>query len=337
MIVLTAVYALGTAGYALLEGCTLFDAAYMTAITLSTVGFAEHVPLDDAGRLWTILVITLGVGGVSFAFTSVISLVISGDVNEMLGRRKLQTAVEQLRGHVILCGFGRMGALTLQHLTKVSARVVVIEFSAERCIKLKERNILHIHGDATEEEVLLQAGLLHCGALVAVLPSDADNVYVTLTANGLRPDLTIIARAEQPSTAPKLKHAGATRVICPQIVGAHKIADILTRPNVVDFFEIAAAGIELEMDEFVVRPESPLCSKTLLESNIRRTADATVIAVKTNAGETVYQPGPDHRMQQGDTLILIGKSGVSTRLRALQDCPDASSQSLCVRDRDHDG
>lgn len=317
--VLISVFVLGTAGYALLERCSLFDAAYMTTITLSTVGFEEHIRLDKVGRAWTILVITLGIGGVSFAFTSVITLFISGDVNEMLGRRKLQSTVDQLRGHVILCGFGRMGMLTLEKLRKVKARVVVVERSPEPCEWLKEQNMLYIHGDATEEGVLLQAGLMHCGALVSVLPSDADNVYATLTANGLRPDLTIIARAEHPSTEAKLKHAGAARVICPHIVGAHRIADILTKPNVVDFFEVAAAGIELEMDEFVVRRDSPLCDVTLLDSPIRKTAGATVIAIRTKDGETVYQPAPDHRIRQGDTLIMIGKTGVSTRLRDLAD------------------
>lgn len=232
VVLLAILYSVGAAGYAVLEDVPPFDALYMTAITLSTVGFSER--------------------------------------------------------------------------------------SAEARRMMRRERILHVRGDATEEEMLLQAGLMRCDALVAALPHDADSLYVTLTAHGLRPDMTIIARAEQPRTGAKLVRAGATKVVCPQVVGANKIANFLTRPNVVDLIEFAGKGIELEMDEYVVEPDAPSCNATLRTAPIRERADAIVVAIKRQDGPTIYHPDPDERMLSGDTLIMIGRTGVSQRLQQLE-------------------
>lgn len=314
--ILVGVYVVGVAGYAIIEGKSLFDAAYMAAITISTVGYSEHIELDRAGRLWTILFIMFGVAGAAYASTSLITLFVSGDFKEMFGRRKLQAQIEQLKEHVILCGYGRMGTLTAERLKQRRLPVVVIERDQAMCERLTEEGIPFVQGDATEEPKLLQAGLMRCSALVAWLPHDSDNVYIALTAHGLRPDLTIVARAEQPSTEPKLKRAGATRVICPQVVGATKLTNILTRPNVVDFLEVADTGMELEVDEFVVGADSPICNQTLREAPIRETG-AMVAGIKRRDGQTIYNPEPGELIRAGDTLILIGGPGVSTRLQKL--------------------
>ena len=246
--VLFTVYVCGTIGFVVIEGdsgVTIADAAYMTAITLSTVGFKEVVPLSGAGRLWT---------------------------------------------------------------------VVVIERSAEIESLLAGDEVPCVIGDATEEETLLAAGLHRARALVAALPHDADNVYVTSTAHTLCPELQIIARAELPSTESKLERAGASRVICPQIVGARKISDILHRPNVVDFVEVAAHGGDLEMDEYVIGPHSALAGVTLQDSLIRQQTGAIVVAVKRADGETLYNPKPEVVLAAGDTLIIVGQAGVSDQL-----------------------
>jgi voltage-gated potassium channel len=315
--IVVSVYVLGTIGYAVLEECSLFDAAYMTTITLSTVGFGEHIALDDAGRIWTMTVITLGIAGVSFALTSAVSTFVSGDIGEVLGRKKLESAISKLKNHIILCGYGRMGELTTEKLRRENRPIVVIERSPDQCERLKDQDVLFVHGDATEEEILMKAGLMDCIALVAALPTDVDNLYTTLTARGLRPDLKIVARAEQPSAIDKLTRAGATHVICPQSVGALKTVNLLTRPNVVQIFEVADRGVDLEMDEFVVEARSPLCNCALRDSPIRDSARATVIAIKPLDEKPIYQPMPDHIIRQGDTLILIGESGVATRLGGL--------------------
>ncbi len=315
--VLISVFIAGTAGYAIIEDQPIFDAAYMAIITISTVGFNEHITLSHAGRLWTIFLIFFGVAGVSLAFTSLITLFISGDIKELVGRRKLQTRIDHLKNHTILCGYGRMGALTASDFKQKGVAFVVIEKNNIACEKLKEENIPYVHGDATEDDVLEAAGLHRAKVLVAALAHDADNVYITLTARGENPHITIIARAEQPSTEPKLKRAGADRVICPHIVGAHKISNIVTQPNVVDFYEVAAAGIELELDEFIIAEGSPLCEKSLRNADIRKAGDAMVVAIKHADGNAEYQPGPEQILHAGDILIMIGRTGVSSRLHDL--------------------
>lgn len=308
------VYVVGTVGYMLIQGVTLADAAYMTAITVSGVGFREVFALTPEGRVWTMLVIILGLGTVWFAFTSLVTLFVSGEIRALRWRRRVESTIGKLKGHVILCGYGRMGSLALSELTRVRVPVVVVERRRDAERDLIEHQIPYVIGDATEEDALLQAGILRARALVTVLPHDADNVYITLTARTLQPELQVIARAEQPSTEIKLKRAGASRAICPQVIGATKIINILTRPNVVDFVEVAAQGVDLEMDEFVVGGQSALAGVTLRDSLIRQKTGAIVVAVKRADGETLVNPEPDAVLNAGDTLIIVGPGGVSGRL-----------------------
>ena len=315
---LLGVFIIGTAGYVLLTDASVRDAAYMTVITVSTVGYSEVFPLNEAGRVWTIVVIVFGIGVVSVAFTSLLTLFVGGELQAVLGRHKVQAKIDQLEGHTILCGFGRMGALAAAKLKRNGAQVVVVESQKTLRPDIEAAGFLHVIGDATEEDTLKAAGLTRARALISALHGDADNVFVTLTARGLRPDLHIVARAEQPSTEVKLRRAGADRVICPQAIGATRLADILTRPHVVDFFDVAAEGVELEMHEYRVSPGSPLRDTALRDAGLREKADAMVIAVKRADGVSVFHPGPDQVIQEGDLLILIGRAGTSTRLEALE-------------------
>jgi len=315
-----AVFLVGTAGYMVIESDqapTLLDAAYMTTITLSTVGYGEVWTLSPVGKIWSIGVIAFGVATVSIAFTSLVTLFISGELRSLQLRRRMEAKIEQMSGHIVLCGYGRMGSLAAQEVTQRGLAVVVIESAEDRQLALGDVRLPFISGDATDERVLMRAGLMRARALVAMLPHDADNVYITLTAHTLRPELPIIARAEQSATEAKLKRAGATRTICAQVMGATRIANVLTRPNVVDFVEIANKGVDLEMDEYVVNARSPLAGKTLRDSPLREKTDAIVVAIKRAEGDTHVNPGPNTMMSAGDTLILVGPVGVSSRLDAL--------------------
>jgi len=314
LLILAGVFVGGTTGYMLLDGASAGDAAYMTLITLSTVGYHEVIELDRVGRLWTSAIIVFGIGAVSVAFTSLVTLFVGGEVRAVLGRRKVQSKIDHLSGHAILCGFGRMGAMAVDKLKDRGTEVVVVERKAALQPEIDSLDLLYVIGDATEEATLQAAGLQQARALVTVLPTDADNVFVTLTARGLHQNLHIVARAEQPRTEAKLRSAGADRVICPQVIGARRIADILTRPNVVDFFEIAARGVELEMDEYRVERGSVLEGKTLRDAALRQATGAMVVAIMRAEGTSVYQPGPEEVIRTGDTLILIGRTGSSTRL-----------------------
>ncbi len=317
VVVLVGVFALGTTGYVYIEDTTYLDAAYMMAITLSTVGYNTPFELDTVGKIWTMAVITVGLISVSVAFTSLVALFVSGELRAHLGSRKVETQISRMKKHVIICGYGRMGRLVAKELRSRGERVVVVEVRPERREEMREAGLLSVVGDATEEDTLVRAGLMRARALVSVLPHDADNVYVTLTAHGLRGDLKIVARAEEAATEPKLKHAGAQRVICPQIIGASRIANILTRPHVTDFFEVAAKGVELEMDEYEIAEGSALDGVSLRDSLLRQKADVMIVAIKRADGETVYNPPPEVVLSVSDRLIIIGPSGVSKRLDAL--------------------
>jgi voltage-gated potassium channel len=317
VLVLLAVFLVGTAGYVIIEedkNITWFDAAFMTAITLSTVGYGETWEVSKAGHLWTILVIVFGIAAVSVSFTSLATVFISGELRSQREVKRMECAIEKMSGHVIVCGFGRIGGLVTKELMRRGLTVVVIESRPEAESALREMGIRFLTADATEEEVLLKAGLMKARALVVTVPHDADNVYITLTAHDLRPDIEIIARAEHTSTEPKLRRAGATRVVCPQVAGATMIANILTRPNVVDFVEIAGRGLKLEMDEYVIGPKSPLAGKTLCDSQVRERGGAIVVAIKRADGETIYSPPPEVGLTEGDTLILVGPAGISSEL-----------------------
>lgn len=322
VLAVAAVLLVGMAGYMVLEvepnNPSFGDAAYMTVITVSTVGFNEVWPLSPRTRLWTIGVITFGIGTVSYAFTSLIALIVGGEFRSERERKKLMRDISQLADHIVLCGYGRTGALVIKELTEQGYHSVVIENHPDKVDHLKENGIPHLAGDATSEDVLLQAGLMRAAALVATLPNDADNVYITLTANAIKSDLRIIARAELPSTESKLRRAGATRVICPHIIGARKMAALLTRPSVVDFVETVSEGVELELDEFHVSEGSALSGKTLRGSRVRHISGGSVVAIRRSEGKTLYNPEPDSVIDLGDTLILVGPSGISERLKALE-------------------
>ncbi|MFQ5462424.1 MAG: potassium channel family protein [Phycisphaerae bacterium] len=317
VIALIGVFVAGTFGFLLIESdkdVSLLDAVFMTAITLSTVGYHEVWTLSDSGRLWSLVVITFGIATVSVAFTSLIALFVSGELRAHREMLVMDKKLKAARDHVILCGFGRMGSMVVRDLEAAKIPVVVLEADAGRLDELKGLNTRFIIGDATEDDMLLRAGIMRASALISMLPRDADNVFIALTAHALRPDLNIIARAEQPQTEPKLKCAGARRVICPQLIGATRTVDILTRPNVVDFVDVAAEGVQLEMDEYVINTQSTLSGKMLKECQLREQLGATVVAIKRADGKTVFSPDPQTALNTGDTLILVGKAGVSQQL-----------------------
>ncbi len=324
MIVVAAVLGVvtvGTAGYWLIEAeqnISFFDALYMTVITISTVGHEAVWNLSRAGQVWTIGVIAFEIVTVSYAFTSLVTLVISGELRSMRVRRKMDKAIEQSSSHVIVCGFGGMGRMVTAELRARDVSVVIIEIDAALEPKLRTADVTYIVGDATDETTLLGAGLMRAKALVTALPSDADNVYTALTARTLHPDLLVVARAEQPTTEAKLLRAGATRVVCPQVIGATKIANLLTRPNVVDFIEVADKGVDLGIDEFVISPRSPVVGKTLSQTELRARTGATVVAIKRADGEALISPGADTRLAEHDTVILVGPAGMSSRLTDLE-------------------
>jgi voltage-gated potassium channel len=315
---LVSVFVIGSTGYYVLQNdATLLEAAYMTVITVSTVGYAEVIELDALGRLWTMFVIVFGVGTFSLAFSSLLAALVSGEIRANRERRRMQSIIDNLKDHVIVCGYGRVGSLATADLIRQSIPVVVIESNDRVIRELEENQVPYVNGDATEDDTLAKAGLDRARFLVTTLPSDADNVYVTLSARGLRPDLHILARAEQAGAQVNLRRAGANHVVCPQTIGAGRLAALIAHPHVVEFVEVAAKGVELEISEYLVEADSSMKDKTLRESDLRRKSGGIVVAIKQADGETLFSPDPDVAIRENDTLVIIGTSGVSERLDAL--------------------
>ena len=211
-----------------------------------------------------------------------------------------------------------MGAAVVRDLRARGVALVVVDHSSDKTSELDEEGILYVLGDATEEETLLRAGLPRAKGLVALLGGDAQNVYVTLTARGLRDRMTIVARAESPGTEAKLRRAGADRVIAPQALGAQRVVNVLTRPHVVDFVELAAKGVDIEMDQYEIAADSPLCGRTLRSSRLRRQTQAMVVAIRHADGRTVYSPDPDEAIREGDILVLLRPTGEAPDLDSLE-------------------
>ncbi len=298
----------GTMGYVVLEGYTPLEALYMTIITLTTVGFGEVRPLDEAGRIFTIVLI--GVGAV-FVLSQIAYLgeyIVDGQLLRVYRRRRVKKRLGEMEGHYIICGYGQMGKVIVSELMSHHVPVVVVDNSPEEELKLAENDIPHFLGDATEEETLLAVGIKKARGLVSVVTKDSDNVFIVLTARDLNKDLFICARASSPGTEKRLIKAGANRVVSPYISGAKRIAQNILRPTVTDFVELALSGegMELSMEEIKLLPNASIIGKDLIQSEIRNTYNLIVIAIKRADGTMIYNPSPQEVFQEGDILITIG-------------------------------
>jgi voltage-gated potassium channel len=310
---------LGTIGYLVIEGLPLIDALYMTVITVSTVGFKEVVPLSSGGQLFTIVLIIVGVGFIAYSAGSIVQFMVEGQLRSILGRKKVEKKISSLRGHYIICGYGRIGTHICHELEAKPVPFVVVEHDQQRCQHLYDAGMLHVEGDATQDETLIKAGILHARGLVTAVTSDTANVYITLTARGLSPDLFILSRASEEGAEMKLRRAGANKVISPYVMGASRMAQAILRPSVVDFIEIATAGknIELQIEESRVASDSALVNKTLITSGIRQNFGVIIVGIKKEDGQMNFNPEPSTLISAGDILITLGEPVAIEQLERL--------------------
>ncbi len=299
----------GMVGYHLIEGWNWSDSFYMTVITISTVGFGEVHELSAMGRVLTALLIFFGVGLMAYCLTRLVEFLFQRSLTNVLGRRTMMKKIDRLKQHSIICGYGRTGSRVATELQDAGKPFVVVEEDTDTVKRLDEQGIPHIVGDATEEETLEAAGIYRAGSLVAALNSDAENLFLTLTASGLCPDLHIIARVHEPGSSRKFTKAGAARVVSPISSGASQIAQLITRPAVVDLLELVTneKSIALQVFEQPIGQESAMLGKSLAEARARQTLGGMVIAIKHSGGHATFDPGPDTRLSLGDTLVLIRK------------------------------
>lgn len=310
LLILLSLWLIGTIGYVLIDNFSWFDAFYMTIITVATVGYGEVAPLSQSGKLFTAFLIITSFGTFAYAVSSITKFVLDGEFNEFFKNRKLNTTIEKLSNHVIICGYGRNGRQAAQVLKKHKKRFVVIENKSSLTTTLNHKfSDLVITGDSTQDEILLKAGILKAQALITTLPVDADNLFIVLTARNLNKNLTIISRASEDNSDTKLKIAGANNVIMPDKVGGAHMASLVMKPDVMEFIDhITAEGgdnINLEEISFDRIPDE-LKNKTLKDLEIRNRSGANIIGYKTAQGEYIVNPSADTLIIAESKLFVLG-------------------------------
>jgi voltage-gated potassium channel len=298
----------GTIGYVVIEGWGAWDAFYMTIITITTVGYMEIHPLSRAGQAFTVVLLLSGVGAALYTFTLLATVVVEGGLPKRLQRRRHERMLESIKDHFIICGYGRIGSIVAQQFRRQRIPYVVIERSPDRVQTAIEEGALGVEADASREEVLKRVGIERARGLIAVVGTDADNVYAILSARVMRPDLFIIGRAETEDATLKLKRAGADRVISPYQIGGVQIAQTALRPAVVDFMELATSSdnLELAMEQIKIATDSALAHRSILEANLRQRYGVIVIGIQREDSRMEFNPSPDTAIRPGDKLVVLG-------------------------------
>ena len=323
----------GTLGYMVLGGLGPIDALYMAVITVSTVGYGDLVN-SDAGRLFSIVYIVLGVAVASTTFSMVAASFVEGRLRDVLGRRLMARKIEDLEDHVVLCGYGRFGQLTAAELQHAGTPFVVLDRDPAQVALAESHGSLALIVDATEEDALVRAGIERAKGLLLTLPTDAENVYVILNAREHGPrrkDFCIVALARDRSADRKLRMAGATHVVSPYAIGSKHMARQITSPHLAQVMSMATEGEGLEkvgvgMHEFAVDPRSPLVGQALKNSPVRRDFGVIVVAV-VHRGEAQFNPGPDYVVAGGDVLIAVGPRDGLARLKDAAQPPEPSADA----------
>lgn len=313
-----ALLAVGTIVFHLLEGWSITDSLYVTAQTVTTVGFGDLSPRTFYGRIFASVFMLLGVGVVLYALTSTVQSIVQSEMVMTFGQLRRSLKMSKLRDHFIICGAGRVGSHLIRGLQGSSDPFIVIESDRARVEDLTDRGVQVLARDATLEGSLREAGVEHARGLATCLPDDADNVYVVLTARDLNPNLHIVARAAAEEAESKLIRAGANRVVAPTIIGGHRMAMALTKPAVGDFLDsISANDLELGFEQVEVASGSTLVGRKLSETHIRSQLDIVVVSIRRNNGEIVFNPDGEAQIKMGDLLIAIGKADALKKLNDL--------------------
>lgn len=300
---ITAVIAIGVTGIHFIEGFNWSDALYFVVITLASVGYGDIVPATATGKVFTVFFVVIGFMTIAYAFSIFTAL----QIKQVWGEARMKNQIAGLNGHYIVCGAGRVGEVIVDRLKHSQHTFVVIENEEEIARKIRDAGGLTMLGDATMDETLLEAGIKRATGIITALSNDADNVYVTLTARSLNPNIKIVARAARPEAEEKLKRAGAHSVINPAVMGARQMLTSMLQPVVTDYMENVVFNKDLHLDiaEITLPSHSAMVGRTLAESGIKEGYDAIVIAIKR--GENfVHNPGAGELLHPGDILILLG-------------------------------
>lgn len=304
-----AILFVGTTGFALLEDLKIWDGIYLTVMTITTVGYGDIVPTHIPGKIFTVFLVFSGVGLVLYSFTKFAETMVEGGLRNILERRKMKRKVAELQNHYIVCGYGRIGKVICHILQKNNRPFVVIENHEEVIKNIEAEGLYALSGEAADDEILIAAGIKNARGLIAVVSSDADNVFIALTARVLNPGLYILARSSgAPGAETKLLRAGASKVISPYYIGASRMAQLIVRPTVIDFIDLTmhAGELGLRMEELLISDKASFVNKNLIESGIRKKFDIIVVAIKRQGQEMLFNPKSDTLILPGDILIVLG-------------------------------
>lgn len=308
-ILLVIIAFIGIVGYMIIEGFSLLEAAYMTVITVATVGFKEVRPLTDEGKVFTILLIVSSFGIFAYSISTITSYLVEGRLKIIFDNNRKTGRIKKMKEHIIVVGFGRNGQQTTHDLLDQKKKVVVIEKNHELIIAHENEKVIFVEGDATEDHILEKAGIQKANAIITTLPIDADNLYVALTVRALMPGLLIISRASQESSVKKLFTAGASHVVMPEKVGGTYMASLVAKPDLAEFFHrLSIEGKEGVNLVEVICSELPdeFQNKTIHELSIRRLTGANIVGFKTPDGQYIINPGPGTVMLRNAKLFVLG-------------------------------
>lgn len=302
------VVAFGTIGLKLITHLSLFDCFFFTLYTITTVGYSELPQMDTGAKVFTTFLIVLGVGTIGYAFSTAIKAVVESELISTFGKRKMFKDISKLSNHYIVCGAGRVGSRVIEEITRHGHDFVVIESNEQAAERLLARGYFVLMGDATDDDILKAAGIERARGLVCAVSSDPDNLYITLTVRDINKDIMIVSRANDESAIKRLHKAGANKVVSPAITGSNQMAQMLLRPAVADFIELATMTeeLELEMEQISISSDSPFVNRALRDTGIRSDHDVIVIAIKRANGEMIFNPSADTIIEESDALVAIG-------------------------------
>jgi voltage-gated potassium channel len=310
VLILFIILIFGSSGYILIEGTNVTDALFMTVISITTVGFKEVIPLSQAGKYFTIFLIFGGVGFFLYMVSLITEAMMEGGLHTFLGRRHMEKKMAAMKNHYIVCGFGRIGKVISKILYENKRPFLIIENNPEEIKAIEELGYMVLEGDSTNDDILNKAHVMEAKSLIAVTSSDADNVYIILSARGLKSDIYIIARSSGKKGAEtKLLRAGANKVFSPYEIGARRMAQSLVRPTVIDFIDLTVheGELGLRLEELQVSSTATFVNKTLMDSGIRSEHDLIVVAIKRQKGEMLFNPSHNTEILVGDILVVLGE------------------------------